>query len=60
MVKYGFPTKFVNITKAFYEGNNLRTVHQGTLTDTFESKTGLKQGFILSPTLFLLIMDWIM
>jgi hypothetical protein len=36
MVKYGFPTKFVNITKAFYEGNNLRIVNQRTLTDKFE------------------------
>jgi hypothetical protein len=60
MVKYGFLTKFVNITKAFYEGNNLRLMHQGTLTDKFESNTGLKQGCILSPTLFLLIMDRIM
>jgi hypothetical protein len=60
MVKYGFPTKYVNITKAFYERNNLRTVHQGTLTDKFESNTGLKQGCILSATLFLIIMGWIM
>jgi hypothetical protein len=35
-------------------------MHQGTLTDKFESNTGLKQGCILSPTLFLIIMDWIM
>jgi hypothetical protein len=60
VVKYGFPTKFVNIIKAFYKGNNLRIVHQGTLTDKFESNTGLKQGCTLSPTLFLIIMDWIM
>ena len=43
-----------------YEGLSCRVVHEGRLTETFEVKTGVRQGCLLSPFLFILAIDWIM
>ena len=37
-----------------------RVVHAGQLTDSFMVKTGVRQGYLLSPFLFLLAIDCIM
>ena len=37
-----------------------RVSHAGQLSDSFEVKTGVRQGCLLSPLLFLLVIDWIM
>jgi hypothetical protein len=37
-----------------------RIVHAGQLSDSFEVKTGVRQGCLLSPFLFLLVIDLIM
>jgi hypothetical protein len=34
--------------------------HEGQLTDTFTIKTGVCQGCLLSPLIFLLATDWVM
>ena len=57
---YGVPTKLVNLIKNTYEGMSCRVVHEGQLTDSFGVKTGVRQGCLLSPFLFLLVIDWIM
>ena len=57
---YGVPMKFVNLTRNSYEGLSCRVVHEGRLTETFEVKTGVRQGCLLSPFLFILATDWIM
>ena len=57
---YGVPDKIVNIIRNSYEGLTCRVVHQGQLSDSFEVKTGVRQGCLLSPFLFLLEVDWIM
>jgi hypothetical protein len=43
-----------------YEETVGRVLHEGQLTDAFEIKTGVRQGCLLSPFLFLLAIDWIM
>ena len=37
-----------------------RILHDGQLTDPFDITTGVRQGCLLSPFLFLLAVDWIM
>ena len=57
---YGVPEKIVNIIRNSYDGLNCQIVHGGQLTDSFQVKTGVRQGCLLSPFLFLLVIDWIM
>ena len=60
MRHYGIPRKLVNLVKCSYLGTSCRVVHEGQLTEQFEIKTGVRQGCLLSPFLFLLVIDWIM
>ncbi|VDO79060.1 unnamed protein product [Schistosoma margrebowiei] len=57
---YGVPEKIVNIIRNSYDGLQCKVVHEGQLTDAFQVRTGLRQGCLLSPFLFLLVVDWIM
>ena len=57
---YGMPVKIVNLIKNTYEGTSCRVVHGGQLTNGFLVRTGVRQGCLLSPLLFLLTIDWIM
>ncbi|CAH8633484.1 unnamed protein product [Schistosoma curassoni] len=57
---YGIPEKIVNIIRNSYDGLQCKVVHGGQLTDAFQVRTGVRQGCLLSPFLFLLVVDWIM
>ncbi|VDP50123.1 unnamed protein product [Schistosoma mattheei] len=57
---HGVPQKIVNIIRNSYNGLHCKIVHGGQLTKSFEVKTGVRQGCLLSPFLFLLVIDWIM
>ena len=57
---YGVPQKIVNVIRNSYEGMTCRVVHGQQLTDAFQVKTGVRQGCLLSPFLFLLAIDWVM
>ena len=57
---YGIPEKITNLIRKMYENMSGRIIHEGHLTEPFEIKTGVRQGCLLSPFLFLLAMDWIM
>ena len=57
---YGIPQKLTDIIKASYEGLTCRIVHGQQATAAFEVQTGVRQGCLLSPFLFLLTIDWIM
>nr|KAG5699556.1 hypothetical protein BaRGS_033752 [Batillaria attramentaria] len=35
-------------------------IHDGKLTEPFTVRTGVRQGCILSPTIFLMVVDWVM
>ena len=60
MRHYGIPDKFVRLIKKMYEGMSCSVLLGGQRTDSFEVKTGVRQGCLLSPFLFLLAVDWIM
>ncbi|KAK7109158.1 hypothetical protein V1264_013249 [Littorina saxatilis] len=57
---HGVPEKITNIIRNSYEGLTCRVVHGCQLTDAFQVGTGVRQGCILSPFLFLLVIDWVM
>ena len=38
----------------------MRVVHRGQLSDCFNVRTGVRQGCLLSPFMFLFVIDWIM
>ncbi|MGL5901241.1 MAG: reverse transcriptase domain-containing protein [Cetobacterium sp.] len=57
---YGVPTKIVSIIKNSYEGLRCKVIHGGQSTEAFQVRTGVRQGCLLSPFLFLLAIDWIM
>ncbi|VDO63221.1 unnamed protein product [Schistosoma margrebowiei] len=56
---YGVPEKIVNIIRNSYDGLQCKVVHRGQLIDAFQVRTGVRQGCLLSPFLFLLVVDWI-
>ena len=57
---YGIPEKIVSLVKFSYDGTNCQVFHDGQLSDPFDINTGVRQGCLLSPFLFILIIDWIM
>ncbi|VDP60941.1 unnamed protein product [Schistosoma curassoni] len=56
---YGVLEKIFNIIRSSYDGLQCNVVHGGQLTDAFQVRTGVRQGFLLSPFLFLPVVDWI-
>ena len=55
---YGLPEKFIRIIQLFYNNFRCQVIHAGTLTEPFRVTTGLRQGCLLSPLLFLVVLDW--
>ena len=60
MGHYGIPEEFVRVILNMYEGTSCKVIVDGCLSDPFEVKSGVMQGAILSPLLFVLVMDYIM
>jgi len=57
---YGIPEKFIAITQQSYYNAQIRVIQIRELTPPFSVKTGVRQGCILLPMLFLLVIDWTM
>ncbi|KAL9970778.1 hypothetical protein ACROYT_G023202 [Oculina patagonica] len=57
---YGIPEKIITLIQRTYEGMSCRVVHRGQLSDCFNVRTGVRQGCLLSPFMFLFVIDWIM
>ncbi|VDP32720.1 unnamed protein product [Schistosoma margrebowiei] len=57
---YGVPQKIVTIIRNSHDGLHCKIVHGGRLTKSFEVKTDVRQGCLLSHFLFLLVIDWFM
>ncbi|MEM8717056.1 MAG: reverse transcriptase family protein, partial [Cyanobacteria bacterium P01_G01_bin.4] len=56
----GFPRKVVNILQEYYGDANSRVRVYGEMGEPFEITTGVRQGCIMSPSLFNIIIDWVM
>ena len=46
--------KLVTLTRKMYEGPVCKVFHEGQLRESFEVKTGVRRGSLLSPFLFIL------
>ena len=57
--RYGLFSKIVNIIRKLYEGFTAQVVHNGRFTEKFQMQTGVRQGCLLSPILFLITLDWV-
>jgi hypothetical protein len=51
----GIPEKIIAIIKASYDGATCRVLHRGKLSEQFEVLSGVRQGCLLSPLLFLIV-----
>ncbi|VDP58627.1 unnamed protein product [Schistosoma margrebowiei] len=58
--QYEVAEKIVNIIQNSYDGLQCKVGHGGGLTDAIQVRTGVRQDCLLSPFLFLLVVDWIM
>lgn len=57
---YDVPAKLIDIIKQLYCDANLRIVHRGKVGPEFQVNSGVKQGCILSPLLFNIVLDYTM
>ena len=57
---YGFPQKVINILRDMYANNQCCVRHEGQQSEWFQVKTGVRQGCVISPVLFLVVIDWVM
>ena len=57
---YGVPEKIISLIRCIFQDMSCKIAHAGQLSESFEVKTGVWQGCLLSPFLFLLVIDWIM
>ena len=60
LLHYGVPPKMVSMIKVFYDDFRAQVIHGGSLTEPFHMNTGVRQGCLLSPMLFIVALDWIM
>jgi len=56
----GIASKFINIIKEGYEDFSCRVLHEGQLSDSIKTTSGVRQGCLLSPLLLLLVMDGVL
>jgi len=54
---YGIPEKYIIFIQKTYEKCTCRMIHSGVLSELIEMLTGVRQGCLLSPYLFLLVIE---
>ena len=57
---YGVPEKIISLMRCTYQDMSCRIAYTGQLSKSFEMQIGVRQGCLLSPFFFLLVIDWIM
>lgn len=60
LVSKGVPVKIVNLIQELYDGAECRVRFDGRESRSFLHNTGVRQGCVLSPTLFLVLLDGVM
>ena len=57
---YGLPKQFVTLIKSMHEDFTGHVIFNGQVSEGFQIGTGVRQGCLLSPLLFLTTIDWTM
>jgi hypothetical protein len=57
---YGVPTQIINLIQETFRGYACRVVHEGRVSEPISMQTGVWQGCILSPTMFMIVIDAVM
>src|ERR1700712_2607442 len=57
LAKRNIPAKIIRLIRALYENASCSVLHCGKLSDEFTVKTGVRQGCVLSPLLFITVLD---
>ncbi|KXJ22332.1 hypothetical protein AC249_AIPGENE23105 [Exaiptasia diaphana] len=57
---YGIPEDIVSAIRVLYDNSKCAVFVDGRLSDTFEVTTGVLQGDVLAPFLFVIIVDYVM
>ena len=60
LANYGLPEKIIRLIRMLYIDFSAKVICGTTLTEDFGIKTGVKQGCLLSPLLFIMCNDWLM
>jgi hypothetical protein len=60
LTEYAIPKKLLSLIRCPYDDLKYKILHEGKLTDYIEITNGVKQGCILSPIIFLLVLDNVM
>src|SRR6218665_445185 len=60
MKSYGIPQKIIGIIQNFYDGSRCAVRHGGEMGEWFQVITGVRQGCVLSPLIFALVVEWVM
>ena len=58
MRHYGLPQKIVSLIKLFYERFKCGVILREGVSDFFDVQTGVRQGCMLPPLLFLILIDY--
>ena len=56
---YGIPLKMVKIIQKLYEDTACHVIHNTSVSEPFKVNTEVRQGCLLSPLIFTLVIDWV-
>ena len=51
------PDRIVSVIRRHYEGFACQVIHSGRISEDFKISTGIRHGYMLSPLLFLAVLD---
>jgi len=57
---YGVPKQLINLIKETYRGYMCQVVHEGCVSEPFPVRARVRQGCILSPLMFSIVIDVVM
>ena len=57
MKKYNIDIKLINLIQSLYKNANSAVIHNGISGEQFPTKTGLRQGCLLSPNIFNIFLE---